>query len=679
MEGEVRVEENADVPAAPGGAVPVNDWEPARFPYIQKLTPEYEKAISQLPLLNIDSLLIPSPYILDKSIDADYDHSFVWDEKGELLGYILVYATPDRKKFHIYRQVTSPFGRGKGIGTALARYLAHSVDPDALIYLYVWDKLISSIDFFKSKGFQSEDVIVYRRMKFLLMSVTAQTLREKVAPARREEVSIVEELSRVRHDVKKSLKVLMDMAGMMSVDNFNKVAENINRETTTLLNILNMYEDKIHLSHKVTLKDLITERIIPFVEAVDSSCEVRLILKAKAEPVSGSYISYSRALINIVSNALEAIKAARRPGLLEFVLEQQNDDVTLAITDNGVGISEERLKRGADHIPLFVGKSTKGSPGEGIGTRQIYATFGADRIMVESREGEFTRWTILFRRSTTTETALLADLFTRYARFMKSSQRITITGESSRLEVDSFIYQLRQMELFSYDLIYHFSRYNNVRDIFQSVMLYRFGGKSFEYLKAELAKCRLDSSSIRAWLLGMTKRISRNETYVKENVPFDEYKDVLFQSYGQALDRTMIFTMDYRNGNFLCCDRKLAEHLDFVPYLGRSKDELLRGELIGDVRNVNSPIYLGVWSVKDRDDLRAKFRQIQAGAQQLLQMGLIAEKRIAFYNTTYNSCDLEIDTLKTATIGELAGLNEEEYDRFFREGDNEMGGVLLTT
>ena len=61
------------------------------------------------------------------------------------------------------------------------------------------------------------------------------------------------------------------------------------------------------------------------------------------------------------------------------------------------------------------------------------------------------------------------------------------------------------------------------------------------------------------------------------------------------------------------------------------------------------------------------------------QMGLIAEKRIAFYNTTYSSCDLEIDTLKTATIGELAGLKEEEYGRFFREGDNEMGGVLLTT
>ena len=650
-------------------------WQPGQFPYIRQLTPEYEKTISQLPLLNIDSLLIPSPYILDKSIDVDYGHSFVWDEKGELLGYLLVYATPDRKKFHIYRQVTSPFGRGKGIGTALVRYLAHTVDPDSHIYLYVWDKLISSIDFFKTKGFRIEDVIVYRRMKFILMSVTAQTLRKKVVSNRRLDVSVVEELSRVRHDVKKSLKVLSDMAAMMSVDNFNKITENINRETTTLLNILNMYEDKIHLSHKVSLKDLITERIVPFIEAVDGSCEIRLTLRSKSEMVTGSYISYSRALINIVSNALDAIKSAKRRGLIEFVLEQNDDDVILAITDNGIGIAGKRLQLGPDQVPLFVGRSTMA--GEGIGTKQIYSTFGADRIQVESKEGEFTRWTISVKRSTTRETVLLAELFTKYARFMKSTQKIELTKESSRTEISIFIWQLRQMELFSYDLIYHFSRYNNVRDIFQNVLLYRFGGKPFEFLRAELDKCRIDNSSMKAWLLGMTKRIMRNESYIRQNVPFAEYKDILFQSYGQAADRTMIFTMDPSSGAFFCTDRKLAEHLDFVPYLTRGKDELLRGELIGDVRNVNSPIYLGVWSVKDLEDLHRKFRLIQTGAQQLLQMGLVKEKRIAFYNTTYNACESEIDTLKTVTLGEMASLAEDDYGRFFRSGD-EMSGLVLT-
>jgi len=654
------------------------EWQPSQFPYIKRLTPDYEKAIRQLPLLNIDSLLIPSPYILDKTIDIDYEHSFVWDEKGELLGYLLVYASPDRKKFHIYRQVTSPFGRGKGIGTAFVRYLAHTVTPDSHIYLYVWEKLLSSIDFFKGRGFTIEDLIVYRKMKFHLMSVTAQTLRERVASEKRQDVSIVEELTKLRHDVKKSLKVLFDMAAMLSVDNFNKVAEDINRETTALLNTLNMYEDKIHLSHKVSLKDLITERVIPFVEAVDSSCEVRLILQSKIAPVSGSYISYSRALINIVSNALDAIKSAGRRGLIEFELEQQEDTVTLAITDNGSGIAKEKLKKGADQLPLFVGKSTKGDrTGEGVGTKQAFSTFGADQIAVESKLGEFTRWTISLKKSTTRDEALLAELSTRYVRFIKSTQKLGLSKESSRTDISIFIWQLRQMELFSYDLIYHFSRYNNIRDIFQNVLLYRFGGKSFNFLKEELRKCRIDNDSIRSWLLGITKRISRNENYINQNVPFQEYKGELFQSYGQAIKRTMIFTLDPYSGEFLTTDRKLAEHLDFVPYLSRDKDELLRGELIGDVRNISSPIYLGVWTVTSLEDLHQNLKLIQTGAQQLLEMGLEKEKRMAFYNTTYNTCDYEIDTLKTVSLGEMATLKESEFSRFIRPADSEMSGIIL--
>jgi len=653
------------------------EWKLSQFPYIKKLTPNYEKAIRQSPLLNIDSLLIPSPYILDKTIDIDYEHSFVWDEKGELLGYLLVYATPDQKKFHIFKLMTNPFGRGKGIGTAFIRYLAHTVAPDSHIYLYVWEKLLSSIDFFKARGFSSEDLIVYRKMKFHLMSVTAETLKDKVVSAKRPDVTVVEELTRVRHDVKKSLKVLFDMTTMLSVGNFNKVAEDINRETTALLNTLNMYEDEIHQSHKVSLKDLITERVIPFIEAVDSSCEVKLILKSKIEPVSGSYISVSRALINIVSNALDAIKSAGRRGLIEFNLEQQGDTVILAITDNGTGIAAQKLKKGSDQMPLFVGKSTKGDlTSGGIGTKQTYATFGADHIKVTSKEGEFTRWTLSLKKSTTKDTALLAELSTRYIRSIKSTQKAKISKESTRSEISIFIWQLRQMELFSFDLIYHFSRYNNIRDIFQSVLQYRFGGKSFNFLKEELGKCRIDNNSIRAWLLGLTRRIHKYDTCIMRNVPFQEYKDVLFQSYGQATDHTMIFTLDPDNGNFFTTDRRLAEHLDFVPYLGRERDELLRGELIGDVRNVNSPIYLGVWSVKDLADLHQKIKLMQKGAQQLLEIGLEKEKRIAFYNTTYNTCNSEIDTLKTVTLAEMAALEEADFDRFIRPADSDMSGLL---
>ena len=654
------------------------EWSPQQYPYIKQLTPAYERAIRQSALLNIDTLVIPSPYIQHRTIDIAYDHSLVWEEKGELLGYLLVYATPDQQSFHIYKLVTNPFGRGKGIGSAFLHILASQVAPEANIYLYVWEKLLSSIDFFTTRGFAITDLTVFRRMRFHLMSVTAATLLDKLDSATHPEVSVVEELSRVRHDVKKSLRVLFDMTAMLSVDNFNQVAENINRETTSMLNTLNRYEDKIHLEHKVSFQELITERVIPFIEAVDSTCEVQLILKSKIDPVNSSYLSCSRALINIVANALDAIKSAGRRGRIGFLLDQKDDTVTLSITDNGIGIAAERLQKGADQLPLFVGNSTKSktAAGEGVGTRQIYATFGSEHIEVTSEPGLSTTWIIRLKKSTTRDSSLLDELSTRYVRMIKATQKARLTPETSRKEITIFIWQLRQMELFSYDLLYHFSRYNNIRDIFQNVLLYRFDDQSFNFLKEELGKCRIDNNSIRSWLLGITRRINKYETCILRNVPFQAYKDVLFQSYGQATDRTMIFTLDPVNGRFLATDRKLAEHLDFVPYLNRSRDELLRGELVGDIRNVNSPIYLGVWSVTSREDLYDKLKLLRQGAQQLLQMGLDKNKRIAFYNTTYNTCESEIDTLQTITLGEMAALQETAFERLIRPADNGMSGVL---
>lgn len=655
-------------------------WQSSNFPYIKKLNQEYENVIRQSTFLNIDSLLIPSPYIMDKTIDIDYEHSLVWDEEGELLGYFLVYATPDWKKFHIYKQVTSPFGRGKGIGSAFLEYLSHTVAADSHIYLYVWEKLISSIEFFQSRGLVFEETIVYRKMKFHLMSATAMTIRKAIALTKERDYSVVEELGKVRHDAKKSLKVLYDMASMLSVDNFNKVTEDINRETTALVNTLNTYEDKIRLSHKVFIKELIIERLIPFIEATTIPCEIRLNMESKISPVMGNYMNYSRALINIVSNAMDAIKAAGRPGIIEFGLREKDDTLILTIRDNGTGIAEEKLKKGSDMLPLFVGKTTKEKKtGEGIGTRQIYATFGPDNIEVESNWQEFTKWTIVIKKGDQKDAALLTSLGSRYIRFIKSTQKISITRDSSRSEIAIFIWQLRQMEMFSYDLAYQFSKYNNVRDVYQNILLYRYGGRSFEQFKDELRQCRIDHEEIRSWLMGILRRINRNETWIVQNIKFEDFKDELLQSYGQAIDRTMIFTLDPESGRFYTTDRRFAEHLDFAHYLGKERDRLLRGEFVGDLKSVTNPIVMGVWVVKDHRDLIYKLGLIQKGARQLLDMGLSSRKKLSFYATTYNKTDRDVDIFKTITLHDMATMKEADFEQLTMEMDNEMNDMIFAT
>jgi ribosomal protein S18 acetylase RimI-like enzyme len=649
------------------------------FNYIRCLTQDDEKRIHHIPFLNIDSMLIPSPYIKDKTIDIDYQHSYIWEEEGEYLGYLLVYSNPDKTKFHIYKQVTSPFGRGKGIGSAFMEKLVSDVAPDSQVYLYVWEKLISSIDFFMSKGFSYEEAIVYRKMKFYMMSASAETILGKIALEKNKDFSSAEELGKVRHDAKKGLKTLYDMVSMLSVDNCNKVIEDINRETTALLNTLNMYEDQITTFHEVHIKELITDRVIPFVEVAKVPCEIRLILGSKIPAVSGNYVNFSRALINIISNSLDAIREAGRKGLIEISLVEGDDTVALALQDNGVGIEQERLAIGPDAHPLFVGKTTKmNKTGEGIGTRQIFSTFGPTNISVESTIGEGTRWTIQLKKCTKKETAILSELKSRYVMFIKSTEKIGISEESNRTNIAAFIWQLRQMEIFSYELIYYFSRYNNVRDIFRNILLYRYGGKNFDFLKSELRKCRIDDEVIKSWLMGMVKRIKRNETFLHTTFPFDEYKGILFKSYGQAVEQTIIFTMDPETGKFFASDRKLAEHMDFVPYLHRNRDLLLRGEFVGDVRNIASPIHLGVWSVSTLDDLHEKLKSIRNGARQLLKMGLKSEKHLSFYTSTYNVCSHEIDTLKTTTLEEMANVKDDELDQFIISSEDELQGMVFT-
>jgi GNAT superfamily N-acetyltransferase/two-component sensor histidine kinase len=647
--------------------------EKSEFPYIRCLTPQDEKRIKKIPFLNIDTVLIPSPYVKDKKIDKDYLHSYVWDEEGEILGYLVVYSNKEQSRFHIYTQVTSPFGRGKGIGSAFVEKLAGAVPPEGTIYLYVWEKLGSVVSFFTARAFQYEESTVYRKMTFSLLSGQANAIAERMERLKGKDFSLAEQLGRVRHDARKSLKVLLDMIGVISVDNFHKVVEDVNRETTALLNTLNVYEDKISEMHKVDIKELIQERVIPVIETAAVDCDIRLTLSGNVPEVAGNYINYSRALINIVSNALDAISGACRRGMIDIILRPDTERVTLIIEDNGLGIQAERLQKGEEGLPLFVGKTTK--EGEGLGTRQIFTTFGQNNITVESEPDRFTRWTISLKRSTRRSSNLMAVLESRYVSLFKISQRVSVTERSTRIQVAVFIWQLRQMEIFSYDLIYQFSRYNNIRDIYRSILLYRYGGENWHFLKQELGKCRIDHQIIKVWLATILKRIKRNETFLAKKFDFEAFKGMLFKSYGQDIEHHIIFTLDPINGRFFSSERKLAEHMDFVPYLGTDRNDLLRGEFIGDVKNLDSPVVLGVWTVMDLTDIRRKLRLIRQGARQLLEMGLKEEKSLSFYQTTYNTSDWEIDTLKTTTLGEMATLPEERLDEFITESDDEFSGL----
>jgi hypothetical protein len=178
-------------------------------------------------------------------------------------------------------------------------------------------------------------------------------------------------------------------------------------------------------------------------------------------------------------------------------------------------------------------------------------------------------------------------------------------------------------------------------------------------------------------LLNTVQKIKRNMSFLHRHSDTSHFLGTFLGSYGLAVDVTIIFTLNPRTGKFLATDRKLAEHLDFVQYLGGNRDVLLRGEFCGDIKDIESPIYLGVWNISDKKDLIKKLELIRQGAANLIEMGIIPQKKLAFYHTTYNTYNLDVNTYKTTTLEHFASLPDDELMAYTDQEDEEMQGMLL--
>ncbi len=645
---------------------------------IQLLTPRIEERIRINPLLNIDTFIIPSPYISDPNAQKDTEHSYVWTEEGEILGYILTYVSTDGSEFLIYKLVTSPYGRGRGIGTAFIEYLAANIPEKSHLYLYVWEKQHDTVEFFRNKGFVPEDSIVYRNMVYHKLNAVREVVLDRVGGEERK-TPAADEIGKTRHDARKTLSSLNAMVNALAPENAGRIIEDINRETTTLVNMLNMYRDSMSMAHEVNLQDLILERLVPYIEASRESVNLNIHLSATKPMVLGHWLNIGRALVNLASNAIDAMADCNRPGRLSISLKDENEGfVTLHIEDNGAGIPPELLVTDTEGKPAFIGQSTKADgKGEGFGTAQVWSTFGTKRLDIHSKLGHGTEWIIRFERSAIGLTKAFTSLQRRFYELQGLQEEIEITRETDRTEVITAIWRIRKKEIFVFELLERFSRQHNIRDLYRVVLSYFQGRMDEVEFKSQVSHWKGDHQALNAWLSATARSIQRYKKKISTHVDVNEYQGAFFKSYGQSVDKVIIFTMNPATRRFLATDRKLAEHLDFAPYLGGDRTKLLRGEFVGDVNIDSNPIYLGVWSVDSEEDLVVKLELLRAGARAILEFGIHPEKRLALYQSTHIRYERDIDSDASCSFGEFSTLTLEELKkRFVREAEDEMQGFL---
>jgi len=469
------------------------------------------------------------------------------------------------------------------------------------------------------------------------------------------------------------------MVNALAPENAGRIIEDINRETTTLLNMLNMYRASMAMAHEVNLQDLVLERLVPYVEASENNIELVINLSANKPMVLGHWLNIGRALVNLASNSIDAMAECDRQGRLNISLVSDGDQfVNLHIADNGNGIPPELLKRDEDGKPAFIGQSTKADgKGEGFGTAQVWSTFGSDRLEITSVRGEGTEWTISFERSAIGLTKRFSSLQRRFHELQSLQEDLEITDEPIRTDVVTAIWRVRKKEIFLFELLERFSRHHNIRDLYRVVLAYFYGNMTEDEFETRVSGWKGEHHALNAWLSATARRINQRHAALASNVDMTEYRGALFKSYGQSVDKVIIFTLNPADRRFLATDRKLAEHLDFVPYLGGDKTMMLRGEFVGDVNIDSNPIYLGVWSVDSDEDLKVKLELLREGARAVLEFGIHPSKRLALYQSTYIRHQRDINSDVSSTFGEFADYSIEELEkRFVREAEDEMQGFL---
>lgn len=652
---------------------------------IHPMTKEIEGVIQENPLLGIDTFLIPSPYVGDEQVEKDLDHSFVWFHEGEILGYLLVYANPSATAFLVYKLVTSPFVRGDGIGTALLAHMTSIISTSAVVYLYVWEKQMHSLEFFLKRGFAMGETLVYRNLVFRHLLGNAGGINQTLSRGVTTPMVTSEEIGRTRHDARKTIRFLSHMVDMLSLENCGRIIEDVNRETTSLVNTLNAFRDSVSREHEVNITELILERIVPYVGSSVVPCELRIKLQKTNVVVLGNYVNISRALVNITANSLEAIQAAERSdGILEIKIGEERGIPYIRFRDNGIGMTVDQLQLTSQGIPSFVGTSTKTrKTGEGLGTLQIYSTFGRENVVVAGQPRRGCTWRITFRKPMRQSNPWLSRLEERFDQFSRLQDLgLDRIPEGAPVEAArDYIWQTRKIEIFLFDLILHFSTHQNIRTIFRFIFAWLMNGITRETLEEEIGVLRVDREQIRQWLMEtvliLRERWQEADQYkLSSERDSAVLKEARFKSYGQAIENIIIFTLNPETRKFFATDRKLAEHLDFAPYLDAPREALVRGELNGDVNDLSRPILLGVWSISSHKDLNAKLQLIQDGARALLSLGVDGEKRLGFYQTTTVTHRREIDSDATTTVEAFAQLTAEQLQKYTREADDELQGYL---
>lgn len=202
-----------------------------------------------------------------------------------------------------------------------------------------------------------------------------------------DDISFRETLFKVTHEIKNPIAVCKGYLDMMDVNNSkqtNKYVSIIKQEIERTLSLMNDFLNLTKL--KVEKKDvditLLLDDLSVSIEELLKLKDIKYVYESIDDDlyVIGDYDRLKQVFINILKNSMESII---EDGLIELKIGVKRNNVIITISDNGIGMNKETLKKVGE--AFFTTKSN----GTGLGVRlsKEIITMHEGCIKYTSKEG----------------------------------------------------------------------------------------------------------------------------------------------------------------------------------------------------------------------------------------------------------------------------------------------------
>ncbi len=188
----------------------------------------------------------------------------------------------------------------------------------------------------------------------------------------------------------------------------NYISQSVAEAAHIIAQLLQLSKPSSTVTELVDLRTVIEESLTMLrFQFRQSGCQVRTVLPSAPVFIMADLAQLKQVAINLLLNALHATED-RPNGSISLEAAQADGEATLAIADNGCGISPEHLNQIYD--PFFTTKGPKRGSGLGLSICFSIVRQHAGEIAVDTRVGEGTRFTLTFASKEAWQPAAVSDL-----------------------------------------------------------------------------------------------------------------------------------------------------------------------------------------------------------------------------------------------------------------------------